>query len=53
MEDAIRENIIPKNRIFGEKIIVNNSAICAHCKGFYRRLSLSRHEKKCFAKNPL
>lgn len=52
MDDAIRGNIIPKKRTMGENINENNFAICPHCKGFYRRLSLSRHVKKCFAKNP-
>lgn len=52
MDDALRGKIIPKKRKIGEEINEKNFAICSHCKGFFRRLCLSRHVKKCFAKNP-
>lgn len=50
LDNAIRGKVIPKKRQIGEVIHENNYAICVHCKGFYKRLSLSRHVKKCFAK---
>lgn len=50
LDNGIRGKIIPKKRVLGETIDDNNYAICKFCKGFYKRLSLSRHVKKCFAK---
>lgn len=50
LDNAIRGKIIPKKRKIGDVINDKNYAICVHCKGFYKRLSLSRHMKKCFAK---
>lgn len=56
LDNAIRGKIIPKKRKIGEVVDEGNYSICVHCKGYYKRLSLSRHMKKCFAKkddNPL
>ena len=50
LDDAIRGKIVPKKREFTKDATEKNYVICIHCKGFYKRLSLSRHVKKCFAK---
>lgn len=50
MDDGLRGKIIPKKRNLLEDPNDGNYVICKHCKGFYKRLTLSRHVKKCFAK---
>lgn len=51
LDDAIRGKIVPKKRIPNKDINEADYVICIYCKGFYKRLSLSRHMKTCFAKN--
>ncbi|KAK4885603.1 hypothetical protein RN001_001874 [Aquatica leii] len=50
LELAIRGHIIPKKRLSIQEVQENDYAICIYCKGYYKRLCLSRHMKKCFAK---
>lgn len=50
MDSAIRGQIKPKKWQKGAEISETNYAICIHCKAYYKRLSLSRHIKKCFAR---
>lgn len=56
LDYGIRGKIIPKKRKIGDVINESKYVICVYCKGFYKRLSLSRHMKKYFAKkhdNPI
>lgn len=48
LEGAINGKIIPKKRSSAEAL-QNEYAICIYCKGYYKRLSLSRHMRNCFA----
>lgn len=50
LDSALRGHIIPKKRPLHFDVDNADFAICIHCKGYYKRLSLSRHMKKCFAK---
>lgn len=50
LDSAIRGQIKPKKWLKGAEISEHDYAICIHCKAYYKRLSLSRHIKKCFAK---
>lgn len=53
LDYSIRGQVIPKRRDFTEITYVNNDGnyvICPHCKAYFKRLCLSRHVKKCFAK---
>ncbi|CAG9825783.1 unnamed protein product [Phaedon cochleariae] len=50
LDDGLRDKIVPKKYKPGEEVNEQNFAICKYCKGFFKRLYLSRHVKKCFAK---
>jgi hypothetical protein len=50
LDSGLRGQIIPKKRQFGIPEIQNDYVICIYCKAYYKRLALSRHAKKCFAK---
>lgn len=50
LDDAVRGKIIPKKRKFGVLASEKDYTICKYCKGFYRKLNLSRHVKRCFGK---
>lgn len=50
LEPALHGHIKPKKLIKGKEAHESEYTICIHCKGYYKRLSLSRHVKKCFAK---
>nr|CAI5864195.1 unnamed protein product [Callosobruchus analis] len=50
LEDGLRGEIIPKKYKPGEEISERDFALCKSCKGFFKRLYLSRHVKNCFAK---
>lgn len=49
MDSAIRGQIKPKKWQKGVEVSETDYAICMHCKAYYKRLSLSRHIKNCFA----
>lgn len=51
LDPAIRGHIIPKKRQIFHEAKETDYAICVYCKGYYKRLCLSRHMKKCFAKD--
>ncbi|CAH0556796.1 unnamed protein product, partial [Brassicogethes aeneus] len=50
LDDGLRGKIIPKKYKPGEEVNESDFALCKYCKGFFKRLFLSRHVKKCFAK---
>nr|CAI5862353.1 unnamed protein product [Callosobruchus analis] len=45
LEDGLRGKIIPKKYKPGEEISERDFALCKYCKGFFKRLYLSRHVK--------
>lgn len=49
LESSLQGKINPKKRKINVEACEDDYAICVHCKGFFKRLSLSRHMKKCFA----
>lgn len=50
MDSAIRGQIKPKKWKKGEEVNESDYAICKFCKGYFKKFSLCRHIKNCFAK---
>lgn len=50
LEGALTDHIVPKKRKTNEELPITELEIWKCCNGFYRKRSLSRHVKKCFAK---
>lgn len=50
LENALNGEIIPKKLLSkAHQVSKNDYRICMHCKGYYKKNSLSRHVGKCFA----
>nr|CAI5865269.1 unnamed protein product [Callosobruchus analis] len=51
LQSGVHGEIIPKKCLRSDdEICPDEYAICVYCKGFYKRLHLSRHMKTCFAR---
>nr|CAI5829087.1 unnamed protein product [Callosobruchus analis] len=51
LQSGVHGEIIPKKCLRSDdEICPDEYAICVYCKGFYKRLHLSRHMKTCFGK---